>query len=76
MKASSYQIMEPAEKVAKFVKANGLPFRTLLDEDGSVAGSFGVVGVPTIVLIDKNGHIIAAGHRTLDLPLKKELLAK
>jgi peroxiredoxin len=69
-------IMEPREKVAKFAKTNSLPFKILLDEDGEVATSYAVVGVPTLVLIDKEGKIIKVTHSTADLPLKKLLPVK
>lgn len=64
-------IGEPQGKVAKFVKANALPFKIMLDEGGEVASNYAVVGVPTIVLIDKEGKIIKTTHSTADLPLKK-----
>ncbi len=64
-------IMEPREKVAKFTKANALPFKILLDESGEVANSYKVIGVPTLVLIDKEGKVIKITHATADLPLKK-----
>jgi peroxiredoxin len=64
-------IMEPREKVAKFVQTNALPFKILLDESGDVASGYGVVGVPTLVLIDKEGKIIKVSHQTADLPLPK-----
>lgn len=63
--------MEPREKVAKFTKANALPFKILLDESGEVANSYKVIGVPTLVLIDKEGEVIKITHATADLPLKK-----
>jgi peroxiredoxin len=69
-------IMEPQEKVAKFAKANSLPFKILLDEDGEVATNYAVVGVPTLVLINKEGKIIKITHSTADLPLKKLFLVK
>ncbi len=69
-------IMEPREKVTKFAKANSLPFKILLDEDGGVATNYSVVGVPTLVLIDKEGKIIKITHSTADLPLKKLFLVK
>jgi len=64
-------IMEPKEKVAKFVKAFSLPFKILLDMDGEVAASYRVIGVPTLTLIDKEGKIIKMSHATADLPLQK-----
>jgi peroxiredoxin len=64
-------IMEPATKVAKFVKAYDLPYRILLDNDGSVAESFGIEGVPALFLLDKEGRLIKETHMTEDLPLRK-----
>lgn len=64
-------IMEPREKVAKFVRENSLPFRILLDVNGSVADSYAVLGVPTIVLIDGDGKLVMSAHTTAELPLKK-----
>jgi thiol-disulfide isomerase/thioredoxin len=64
-------INEPAEKVARFAKSHSFPYRVLLDRDGSVANDYNIVGVPTLVLIDKEGNIITMSHRTSDLPLNK-----
>lgn len=69
-------IMEPAKKVKRFVQANSLPYRTLLDEDGSVGNTYNVVGVPMIVLVDKNGYVIKVGHSSREMPLDKVLQAK
>jgi peroxiredoxin len=68
-------IMEPASKVARFAKANALPYRTLLDEDGSQANKYNVVGVPMIMLVDKEGYIIKVGHSSSEMPLDKVLPA-
>jgi len=43
----------------------------LLDRDGSVATDYNIIGVPTLILIDKEGNIITISHRTSDLPLNK-----
>jgi peroxiredoxin len=64
-------IMESREKVAKFAKTNALPSKILLDDSGEVANSYNVIGVPTFVLIDKDGKIIKITHATAELPLKK-----
>lgn len=69
-------IMEPRGKVARFAQSNALPFKILLDEDGSVATGYNVIGVPTLVLIDKGGKIIKTAHTVADLPLKKLLSVK
>jgi peroxiredoxin len=68
-------IMEPASKVARFAKANALPYRTLLDEDGREANKYNVVGVPMIMLVDKEGYIIKVGHSSSEMPLDKVLPA-
>jgi peroxiredoxin len=69
-------ITEPVEKVARFAKTNSLPYRVLIDEDGSVADNYGITGVPTLVLIDKEGYVAKISHRTADLPLNKLSPAK
>lgn len=69
-------IMEPAKKVSRFVQANALPYRTLLDEDGSVANVYNVIGVPMIMLVDKNGYIVKVGHSSSEMPLYKVLQAE
>jgi peroxiredoxin len=69
-------IMEPREKVARFVKANTLPFRILLDESGEVADDYEVIGVPTIIMINKEGKILKISHSITDLPLQKLFSSK
>jgi peroxiredoxin len=62
-------IMEPAKKVIRFAQSNSLPYRTLLDEDGSVGNAYNVIGVPMIMLLDKAGNIVKVGHSSKDMPL-------
>ena len=69
-------IMEPAKKVARFAKTNSLTYKVLLDENGNVADNYGIIGVPTLILIDKERNIISIVHRILDLPLNKLFSAK
>ncbi|MGA2525775.1 MAG: TlpA disulfide reductase family protein [Smithellaceae bacterium] len=69
-------IMEPAEKVARFAKTNSLTYKVLLDEDGNVADNYGIIGVPTLILIDKQGYVVKISHRTADLPLSNLFPAK
>jgi peroxiredoxin len=64
-------IMEPANKVARFAQANALPYRTLLDEDGREANKYNVVGVPMVMLVDKEGYIIKVGNSSSEMPLDK-----
>lgn len=76
MEVTYINIMEPRGKVAAFAKNNALVFNILLDESGDVASSYNVVGVPTMVLIDKEGKIVKITHSTADLSLKKLFPAK
>lgn len=48
---------ESFSKVENFTKNYDLPFRVLLDKDYAVAYDFGVMGVPTYVLVDKKGYV-------------------
>lgn len=66
-------IMEPAAKVKRFVKSAGLPYRALLDEDGTVGQQYGAVGVPTIVLVNKEGRVVKIGHSSSEMPLEQVL---
>ena len=69
-------IMEPVKKVRRFAQANGLSYRTLMDEDGTVANEYNVVGVPMVMLVDKDGYIIKIGHSSVEMPLDKVVRAK
>ena len=52
-------IQEPLERVSQFVKKHHLPYRVLLDNEGSVGMAFGVLGVPALYLINQDGEIIS-----------------
>lgn len=53
-------IQEPLERVNQFVKTNQIPYRVLLDEDGAVGMAYGIVGVPSLVLINQDGEAISS----------------
>ena len=53
----SINLQEKESTVKKFIKSNGFTFNILLDQTGEVANAYGVRGIPTMVLIDKNGKI-------------------
>ena len=53
-------------KVAKFTADNKLPYRVLLDEDAVVAGIYDIRGVPSMVLVDKNGMIVCRQCRDVE----------
>jgi peroxiredoxin len=59
-------IQESQEKVSKFAAQNQLPYRVLLDREGTVSGVYDVRGVPTMVLVDRNGLVVCRQCRTVE----------
>ena len=53
---------ESREKVTQAVKSRGIRYPVLLDERGQAARAFGVVGVPTYVLIGREGKVLYREH--------------
>lgn len=53
---------EPSEKVSRVVNNYGVFFKVLLDETSAVSEDYRLLGVPTFVLIDKNGKIRFKGN--------------
>jgi peroxiredoxin len=64
-------IQESLEKVSSFASKYQVPFRTLLDKTGDVADIYGVRGVPTMVLINREGNIVCWQCRSIDTVLEK-----
>lgn len=50
-------IDERKERIVRFLKSYPINFDTLSDRNGDCAFSFGLVGVPTYIFIDKNGNV-------------------
>ncbi len=61
---------ESKTKVLSFVQKKGISYPVALDPDSSVAKLYGVVGIPTIVAIDKNSNIIYMGHSMQEMETK------
>lgn len=57
-KILAINIAESVSKVDRFVKNYALVFEVLLDTDSAVAYAYNILGVPTYVLINKEGQII------------------
>lgn len=66
-------IQETEGKVAAYAKKHSLPYPIVLDQEGTIAKSYGVVGVPVKILIDRQGRIICWNCRSLDKLLEKNL---
>jgi len=52
-------IQEDKATVEEFLSSMGVTYPVLLDRDGKVSTQFGIEGIPTTFLIDKNGKIVA-----------------
>lgn len=50
-------VSERESKVARFLKSNPVNFPVLLDKDGDCALSYGVIGIPSYLLIDRQGRV-------------------
>jgi peroxiredoxin len=53
---------ESKEDAKGYLKQQGVPLESFLDEDNTVAGLYGVVGIPTVIFIDDQGIIRSIEH--------------
>lgn len=58
----SINIFEPQSMVEHMVKSKGIKYPVLLDKRGDTARDYRVRGVPTMVLIDREGQMGYYGH--------------
>lgn len=58
-------INEMEEDVKGYIKKNGLDFKMVFDKDTKISRSFGVMGTPTQLIIDRSG---TAQYRGSDIP--------
>lgn len=68
-------IQESKGRVSQFAEKHKVPYKMLLDEKGNVAESYGIVGIPAMVLIDKDGKILSSQYVAMDR-LLENLLGK
>lgn len=57
---------EPAPQVQSYMQKNDLDFDVFLDEESVVSEAYGVVGIPTFVLVDAKGIVRAVEHEIPD----------
>ena len=50
---------ETQKKVAKFINDNKYPFNVLYDSKNEVVKQYQIESIPTQIIIDKNGNILA-----------------
>ena len=68
---------DDAQRIKAFQSAKKLDFPVALDQTGEAAGKYGVEGIPTLVLVDKNGVIqsVHVGYNPgIKRTLRRELL--
>ncbi len=66
---------ESKAKVSSYIKKYQIPYTTLLDSEGSVAVDYSIRGVPTKILVGKDGRVFC--YMCRDLPNQvEELLRK
>jgi peroxiredoxin len=51
-------IQEPKARVARFADQHDLPYRVVLDEDGGVSMAYNILGVPSMILLSREGRIL------------------
>lgn len=69
-------LQESRQKVAKFAADHKLPYRVLLDGDGTVGGIYGIRGVPAMVLIDRAGRVACMQCRDVEPRIEALLKGK
>ena len=52
-------IQESVQQITQYINAHPVDFPILRDKDGSCAHSYGIVGIPTYILINKEGRVVA-----------------
>jgi peroxiredoxin len=62
--------------VSQFAARNQIPYKTLLDEKGRVAGAYDITGVPTMVLINRDGRVLTRKYFAIDTVLETLLKKK
>lgn len=68
-------IQEPLKKVRSFAARYDIKYRVLLDERAAAAKAYSIRGVPSLILVDKNGTIVCRQCRSLDKLLRDLLPA-
>jgi peroxiredoxin len=50
-------VRQDPDTAERFVRRLGVTYETLLDSDGAVARSYGVIGLPTTFFVDREGRL-------------------
>ena len=52
---------ESPETLKPFAEKNGINYRVLLDGKGAVSSTYGIVGLPSLVIVDRDGTVKFSG---------------
>jgi len=69
-------VNESTRKVFGFARQYQIPYTMLVDPEGEVARNYGIIGVPTRVLVGKDGSVICWMCRSLDKNLDRLIAAQ
>jgi len=50
-------VRQEAETAERFIQRLGISYEVLLDEEGTLARRFGVIGLPTTFFVDRHGRL-------------------
>ncbi len=50
-------VRQDQKTAAAFIQKLGISYDTLLDQEGAVARAYGVIGLPTTFILDRQGHL-------------------
>lgn len=71
MQVLALDYKESEAKVASFIREKQVAYTVLLDQRGSVARRFRILGIPTYILIDAGGRIV---YRNYEPPVLSRIL--
>ena len=61
-------VNDSVQKVRKLQERSKMPYRIIFDESGYVASQYGIMGIPTHIVVGKDGKILARFNQLPDNP--------
>jgi len=65
-------VQESKSKVEDFVKRTQMAYDVVIDATGVVANRYGISGIPTVIVIDKNNKVLYRGTSITDMEKRVE----
>ena len=57
LRVLAINVRQDRETAASFIEHLGISYKVLLDEDGAVARTYGVIALPTTFFLDREGRL-------------------